>query len=46
MTIKFNKILSFKILFDQHNEIVDKIYDFMENAHQLGESVLVHSIRG
>jgi protein-tyrosine phosphatase len=34
-----------QILFDSDNVITEKIYDFIEEAHQQGESCLVHSVR-
>ena len=34
-----------QILFDSDNVITEKIYDFIEEAHQAGESCLVHSVR-
>lgn len=33
-------------MFDPKNETVNEIFDFIKEAHEQGESVLVHSVRG
>ncbi|KRW99053.1 hypothetical protein PPERSA_11654 [Pseudocohnilembus persalinus] len=35
-----------QVLFDPRNETVNEILDFVNEAHEQGESVLVHSVRG
>ena len=35
-----------QVLFDQNDKITTEIYNFIEEAHSKGESVLVHSNRG
>lgn len=35
-----------KVLFDEKNENVNKIFAFIEECFSLGESSLVHSVRG
>lgn len=35
-----------KVLFDEKGENVNKIFNFVEECFQLGESCLVHSVRG
>lgn len=35
-----------QVLWDSRDEIFTQIYDFIESALKLGESVLVHSVRG
>lgn len=38
----FNK----KVLFDDKNDNVNKVFAFIEDCFNLGESCLVHSVRG
>jgi len=35
-----------QILFDQNNRVTDQIFQFIDDANEQTESVLVHSVRG
>ena len=38
--------ISIQILFDEKDENLNKIFTFLEDCFSLGESSLVHSVRG